>query len=117
MLNNCFKLNKLNILVKTKNDNIAIAPPIKPEKNGVKKCNNIFATKLPSKLVGNEIIKTLKMKFVNLKLKFGNVFLIFIRFKIDIVDIESEKEIIIELIPTNGVNIIKLINKIIEPMM
>lgn len=109
--------NKLNSFIKIKYAKTEIEPPIKPEKKGVKKCNRIFDVKLPSKLVGIAIKMNFMINDTNLKLKFGRVFLIFAIFKMEIVVIERKKETIIEFIPIIGVKTIKLINKIIEPIM
>jgi len=108
---------KLNKRIKINADIIATKPPINPAKNCVKKFKHIFETILPNSEVGNAIKKYFKITFKYLKLKLGTAFLILDKLRSDIVDIERKKETITELIPINGVKLIKPANKTSEPIM
>ena len=61
-----------------------------------------------------EYLKVCVAKFV---LIFGTAFLIFLKFKKLISDIDKKKEIIILCIPTSGVKIIKQAKRRTEPRM
>ena len=107
----------MNNLLKIITAIIAIEPPITADIKLLKMCRQIFETKLPSILDGAIIKEYLKEVFIILILRFGIVLLIFLIFRIVIIDIERKKEIIMLFIPTNGVNIIKLANKTADPIM
>ena len=110
-------LNKLNNLHKVKVQTIAIPPPINPAKKFVKTCNKMFETKWPIKLQGVIMSEYFIVVFIKFMFKFGTAFCVFLVFSSVIAVMDKKKEIITELIPTNGVNTTKLKIKIAEPIM
>ena len=108
---------KLNNWIKINTDSIETDPPISPAKNFVKKFKQILDTRLPNKEQGREVSIYLISNLKYLNLKSGIAFLIFDKLSKVIVDIERKNETITELIPINGVKIIKLDSNITEPIM
>lgn len=96
---------------------MAIPPPITAEKKLLKINNDMFEMKWPNKLEGATINEYLKLVPIKFMLRLGSTFLIFRIFKSVINVIEIKNETVMLLIPINGVKIIKLTNKAIEPIM
>ena len=112
---NCLKSNTLKVLHSKSVETIAIPPPIKAEKNGVNTYKHILEIKCPSRLQGIIISEYLIVRENKLSEKFGIALFMFLIFKSAIKLIDEKNEIIIEFMPTSGVNIIKHANNNIEP--
>ena len=94
-----------------------IPPPIHAEIKLLKMFKQIFDIKCPNKLVGIIIKEYLNVKLNKLNLIFGIDFFIILMFNAVVVNIDRKKDIIIEFMPTSGVNAIKETNNTTEPKM